>query len=63
MKYTAQFQIGKNGITDGVITSLATAFKTHKVMRISCLKSSGRTKETIKSMAEELKEKLAAHTP
>ncbi|MEK6800583.1 MAG: YhbY family RNA-binding protein [Nanoarchaeota archaeon] len=53
-----KFQIGKNGITDGVVNSLSLAMKNHKQVRISVLKSSGRTKKNIESFALELKERL-----
>jgi RNA-binding protein YhbY len=54
-----KFQIGKAGITDGIIQSLELALKSHKVIRISALKSSGRNRNTITSMADELVSKLA----
>ena len=53
-----KFQIGKNGITFGVLESLDKGFKTHKSIRISLLKSSGRDREKIKKIADELSEKL-----
>ena len=53
------FQIGKNGITHQVIETLNKAYETHKQIRISVLKSSGRTKETITQMAEQLNASLA----
>ena len=53
-----KFQIGKNGITDEVIKTLNTAFRNHKQIRISALKSSGRSKETMEKMAEQLKRRL-----
>jgi len=59
MKTIAKFQIGKFGVTPGVIESLKLAFKNHKQMRISVLKSSGRTRESIKEMAEEISKGLA----
>jgi len=52
------FQIGKKGITSTVISSLELAFKNHKYVRISALKSSGRDRERIKEMAEEIAFKL-----
>ena len=58
----ARFQIGKNGITGGVLDSLALAFKSHRQVRISCLKSSGRKKENMLEMAQELKQKLKEKT-
>jgi RNA-binding protein YhbY len=52
------FQIGKKGITKEVILTLATAFETHKQIRISALKSSGRNRESITAMAEQIKSML-----
>ena len=53
-----KFQIGRNGITEGVIISLNTTLKTHNQIRISILKSSGRNKENIQQMAEEIISKI-----
>lgn len=53
-----KFQIGKSGVTAGVIESLNRGFKTHKSIRISLLKSSGRDKDKMKKIALELEEKL-----
>lgn len=53
-----KFQIGKNGLTSGVIDSLSLTFRTHKTVRISVLKSAFRDKKKVKEMAEELTEKL-----
>ncbi|PIN90736.1 hypothetical protein COU60_00125 [Candidatus Pacearchaeota archaeon CG10_big_fil_rev_8_21_14_0_10_34_76] len=53
-----RFQIGKAGVTDGVIESLILAFKNNKSVRISALKGSGRDREKIKEMAEEMAERL-----
>lgn len=53
-----KFQIGKNGLTDGVLSSLANALKNHKQVRISMLKSFGRDRNKIQDVAQELKEKL-----
>jgi RNA-binding protein YhbY len=58
----AKFQIGKSGVTQGVIDSLLNVFKNHKVVRISTLKSSGRNRESIIEMAEELCKRLKAST-
>lgn len=54
-----KFQIGKNGLTEGVIQSLSLAFKTHKQIRVSVLKSSGRTRENIVEIAEKIKSGLS----
>lgn len=52
------FQIGKNGLTDGVIEALRLISKHHKKIRISVLKSSGRDRNSIKSLANEIISKL-----
>ncbi len=53
-----KFQIGKNGITDGVIDSLNLSFKNHKQIRISVLKNAARDKNKVRELADELIEKL-----
>lgn len=59
MNYQAlKFQIGKNGITPGVIEAINTALKTHKQMRISVLKSSGRTRDNIEEMAKSIQSQI-----
>ena len=58
MRTVTKFQIGKNGITDGTIESLELALKNHKQIRISVLKSSGRNRESIHEMAQEIKKRL-----
>jgi len=54
----ATFQIGKNGLTDGVIESLSLALKHHKQVRISVLKSACRDRDELKKIALKLREKL-----
>jgi len=56
-----RFQIGKSGITPGVIESLAKAFRTHKTIRISLLKSVGMDRNEKKKIADELCEKLSGN--
>ena len=53
-----KFQIGKSGLTKGVIDSLNLAFKNHRQVRVSVLKSAGRDRESIKSMAQKISESL-----
>ena len=53
-----QFQIGKSGLSEGVIQSLKKLFENHKRIRISMLPSSGRNRDNIKKMADELVSKL-----
>ncbi len=54
----AKFQIGKNGVTEGTIISLALALKNHKQIRISMLKASGRDRNSVHRTAQELESKL-----
>lgn len=54
----SKFQIGKNGLTDGVLQSLAQDLKHHKQVRISVLKSACRNREELNKMAIQLREKL-----
>ena len=58
---TINFQIGKSGVTQGVIDSLKLAFKNHKRVRISLLQSSGRNRQNIKNIAGEIISKLGKH--
>jgi RNA-binding protein YhbY len=58
MKTITTFQIGKFGVTPGVIESLELSLKNHKQIRISALKSSGRNSDNIDSMAKDIIEKL-----
>lgn len=57
-KFAAKFQIGKQGITDGAIESLSLALKNHRQVRVSVLKSTGRDKEKIREIVQELKSRL-----
>lgn len=61
MKKITTFQIGKFGITQGVIESLELALKNHKQVRISALKASGRNRENIEQMAKDIISKLKEH--
>tara|TARA_Y100000310_G_scaffold208117_1_gene208632 strand:+ start:950 stop:1195 length:246 start_codon:yes stop_codon:yes gene_type:complete len=54
MKGLVRFQIGKNGITESFRASLASAFKTRKIIKISVLKNAVRDKEKVKEMTKEL---------
>ena len=58
----AKFQIGKQGITEGTISTIESIFKTHKQLRISVLQSAGRNKEKTKEIAEELSNRLDVKT-
>lgn len=52
------FQIGKAGVTPGVVEALNNLLEHHKHIRITVLKSSGRNREVIREMAQELVGKL-----
>ena len=58
MKTITKFQIGKFGITPGVIESLELALKNHRQVRISALKSSGRNRDSMNKMGEDIVSKL-----
>ena len=53
-----KFQIGKNGLTEGVLGSLVNALKNHKQVRVSVLKSACRDRNELTKLAEELVSKL-----
>lgn len=53
--FQAKMQIGKNGITSGLIESMTNALKNHRQVRISVLKSCCRDREELKKLADELK--------
>ena len=53
-----RFQIGKNGVTEGVINSLNQDLKNHSQIRISLLKSATRDRERMNQMAEEIINKV-----
>ena len=54
MMTEVNFQIGKNGLNEGVIESLKLAFKKHKTVRISVLKNAVRDKAKVKEIADTL---------
>lgn len=58
MIFESKLQIGKNGITPGTLEAIDNALKTHKRLRISVFKSSGRDRESIKKMGEELQARI-----
>ena len=58
MNKVATFQIGKKGITANVLQTLTRMLETHKFIRIAALQSSGRNRESIKTMADSLVNQL-----
>ncbi len=57
-KPATKLQIGKQGLTEGFMQSLAAAFKNREDIKIHVLKSGGHEREKIKQMAEEIINKL-----
>mgnify|MGYP001593901586 CR=1 FL=1 len=53
-----KFQIGKNGLTEGVIDSLHLALKYHKRIRISVLKSANRNRDEMINLDNKIKSSL-----
>lgn len=58
MNSIATFQIGKSGVSPAVVSALNTMLIHHKHIRIATLKSSGRNRDSIHKMAEDLVSKL-----
>lgn len=58
MNTQAKLQIGKNGLTEGIIETLKNIFQTHQMIRVSVLKSGGHEKEKVKEMADKIVESL-----
>ena len=58
MTFESKFQIGKNGLTQGVVDSLNLSFKTHDQIRIAVLKSAERDKQKVIDIAEEIAQKV-----
>jgi RNA-binding protein YhbY len=54
----SKFQIGKNGLTEGVLQSISQDLKHHKQVRISVLKSACRDRNELEKMATKIKENL-----
>jgi RNA-binding protein YhbY len=52
-------QIGKHGLSEGIVENIAKGFKTRDLIRISILKSCSRNREEIRKMAEELSRKVS----
>ena len=54
----AKIQLGKQGVTEGLISNLKNSFKTNKNVRVSVLKSCCRDREELKKIESEILEKL-----
>ncbi len=60
--FVAKFQIGKQGVTEGIIEALNNAMKAHRQVRVSVLKSATRNREELNQIAETLKQKIKYKT-
>ena len=58
-QFVAKFQIGKQGLTEGVIESLKQDIKNHRQVRISVLKSCCRNREELMAILS----KIESHLP
>lgn len=58
MKPVKELQIGKNGLTDGLVEHARKLVDVEKLIKISILKTATRDKEEAKKMADNLVEKL-----
>tara|TARA_Y100000310_G_C20667461_1_gene808394 strand:- start:65 stop:310 length:246 start_codon:yes stop_codon:yes gene_type:complete len=58
MEPISSVQIGKKGISDNLIETLSTHFKTHQNVKVVFLKNSIRDKKKLKKCAEEIIQEL-----
>ena len=54
----ANIQIGKQGLTSGIIENIKNCFKTHNDVKISLLKSAGHDREKVREIAKKIQEEL-----
>ena len=52
--FKAHIQIGKNGLTDGVITTIKNAFANRNDVKVSVLKAAGHDKEKVREIADKI---------
>ena len=50
--------IGKNGLTDGVLTLIKNGFKDRETIKISVLKAAGHTKENVTEISNKILQTL-----
>jgi RNA-binding protein YhbY len=58
----SSFQIGKQGLTPGIIESLKLHLKTHTQIRISVLKSATRDKAELEKIAQTIADSIDFHS-
>lgn len=56
--FKAHIQIGKNGLTDGILIVIKNAFANRDDVQISVLKSAGHDKEKVMEIADKIIESL-----
>jgi RNA-binding protein YhbY len=54
----ASIQVGKNGLTSGIVENIKNCFKTHNDVKICMLKSAGHDKKKVKEIAEKIQTEL-----
>jgi len=54
----ATIQIGKNGLTSGIVETIKKAFKNRGSVKIHLLKSAGHDREKVKEIAEKIQQEL-----
>jgi len=57
-KGRASIQIGKNGLTSGIIEVIKNAFKTREDVKVVILKAAGHDRQKKKEMAEQIQTEL-----
>jgi len=58
MELISSVQVGKNGVSDNLISTLKTHFKTRQNVKVVFLKNSTRDKKKLKKTAEEILSEL-----
>ena len=57
-KGQASLQIGKNGLTLGIVENIKNCFKTRNDVKVCLLKSAGHDREKVKVIAESIRKEL-----
>lgn len=56
--FQATLQIGKNGLTSGILENVKNCFKTRENVKICLLKSVGHDREKVREIAEKIQKEL-----
>ena len=57
-KGQSTLQIGKNGLTEGIIENIKTYFKNRENVKVCLLKGAGHDREKVREIATSIQEKL-----